>query len=108
MVTVDIKFIASRAGVSPATVSRVLNGTKSVSPQLKQQVLSAVDKYDYHPNMMARGLIIRRSNLIGVVTPNVSSYFHARMIASVEQAAAERGYALGPSTKRYRNPPSGF
>lgn len=92
MATVDIKFIASRAGVSPATVSRVLNGTKSVSPQLKQQVLSAVDKYDYHPNMMARGLIIRRSNLIGVVTPNVSSYFHARMIASVEQAAAERGY----------------
>lgn len=92
MSSVDIRFIASCAGVSPATVSRVLNGTKLVSPALREKVLHEVEKYGYRPNMMARGLIIRRSNLIGVITPNVSGYFHAKVIGSVEEVAAKHGY----------------
>lgn len=92
MGSVDIRYIAARAGVSAATVSRVLNGTKPVSPALRERVLKEVEKYGYRPNMMARGLIIRRSNLIGVITPNVSGYFHAKMIAGIEETAAKHGY----------------
>lgn len=92
MGSVDIRFIASKAGVSPATVSRVLNHSKPVGEETRRRVMKEVEKYGYRPNMLARGLIIRKSNLIGVVTPNVSSYFHARMIASVEEVAAQHGY----------------
>lgn len=92
MASVDIRFIAAKAGVSPATVSRVLNGSKPVSEAVRSRVMAEVEKYGYRPNMLARALIIRKSNLLGVVTPNVSSYFHARMIASIEETAARRGY----------------
>lgn len=89
---VDIKFIAKMAGTSTATVSRVLNGTKSVSPALKKKVLKTVEKYNYRPNITARSLILHKSNLIGVLVPSVSVTFHAAMIAAIENAAEENGY----------------
>lgn len=89
---IDIKFIAKKAGVSPATVSRVMNRTKSVSPELKEKVMAIVQKYNYHPNSMARGLILKKSCLIGVMTPNVSNAFHAKMISAIETQANAHGY----------------
>ena len=55
MDTVNIDFIAKKAGCSPATVSRVLNKSKRVSSELEQRVYDVIAKYDYHPNAMARG-----------------------------------------------------
>lgn len=52
-----IKDIAQKAGVSTATVSRVLNNSKPVSPQLKKKVLKVVEETGYRPNALARGLI---------------------------------------------------
>lgn len=89
---VDIKFIARKAGVSPATVSRVMNGTKAVNPELKEKILQIVSEYNYRPNSMARALILKKSNLIGIMSPNVSSYFHAGLISAIEDAAEEKGY----------------
>lgn len=89
---IDIKFIAKKAGVSPATVSRVMNRTKAVSPELKEKVMAVVEQYHYHPNSMARGLILKKSCLIGVMTPNVSNSFHAAMIAAIEEEANRQGY----------------
>lgn len=88
----NIKFIAQRAGVSPATVSRVLNGTKKVSPELRARVTREVKKYNYRPNFHARGLLTKKSNLIAVIAPNVSDAFHAKIISAIEQRAAERDY----------------
>lgn len=89
---VDIKFIAKKAGVSPATVSRVVNRTKKVSPELKKRVMAEIEKYDYHANAMARGLILKKSNLIGVMSPSVSNYFHATIISAIEKQANLLGY----------------
>lgn len=89
---IDIKFIAKMAGVSPATVSRVMNRTKPVSPKLKEKVMSVVTQYNYHPNSMARGLILKKSCLLGVMTPNVSNAFHAEMISAIEAEANQHGY----------------
>lgn len=89
---VDIKFIAAQAQVSPATVSRVLNKTKTVSPELRSRVISAIEKYDYRPNEMARGLIFRKSKLIGIVTPKVSNAFHAELISQIEARADQAHY----------------
>lgn len=90
--SVDIRFIAGKAGVSPSTVSRVLNGSKAVSPALQKRVMEQVDKYNYRPNLLARGLIINKSNLIGVVVPSVSGSFHSKMVTSIEETAALYDY----------------
>lgn len=89
---IDIKFIAKKAGVSPATVSRVMNRTKPVSPELKEKVMAVVEQYNYHPNSMARGLILKKSCLIGIMTPNVSNAFHSKMIGAIEEEANRAGY----------------
>jgi LacI family transcriptional regulator len=60
--------VAKLAGVSHQTVSRVLNGSPRVRPETRERVLRAVDELDYRPNAMARGLVSRRSKLLGVVT----------------------------------------
>jgi LacI family transcriptional regulator len=77
-----ISDVAKEAGVSLSTVSRVLNNTKQVSPELKERVLKAVEKLDYQPNQHARWLSSRRSNVIGIIMPsggdsNLADYLHA-------------------------------
>lgn len=89
---VDIKFIAKKAGVSPSTVSRVLNGTKPVSEELRQRVMHEVNRYNYRPNFLARGLILKKSDLIGVIAPNVSDIFHSKIISGIEASANEYGH----------------
>lgn len=89
---VDIRFIARMAGVSPATVSRVLSGAKPVSPELRRRVEAEVARYGYRPNRLAQSLISHRSRLIGIVAPSVSGAFHARLISGAEQAADACGY----------------
>lgn len=91
---IDIKFIAKMADVSPATVSRVVNCSKPVSEELRLRVLEAIEKYGYRPNSMARGLILKKSCLIGVMVPNVSNYFHARLVSAIEQYADSLGYSV--------------
>ena len=89
---IDIRFIASQAQVSPATVSRVLNKTKAVSPELRTRVLNTIEKYDYRPNQVARGLINHKTRLIGIVTPKVSNAFHAELISQIEAEADRARY----------------
>ena len=89
---VDIKFIAKKAGVSPSTVSRVMNNTKHVSSELREKVTAVIKQYNYLPNSMARGLILKKSCLIGVMTPNVSNSFHSKMISAIEAEANKAGY----------------
>ena len=86
MATIDIKFIAAKAGVSPATVSRVLNRTKKVSPELEKRVLEVVERYQYLPNLNARSLVHRRTKLIGIIAPKVSGAFHAALITEIEKS----------------------
>lgn len=97
---IDIKFIAKKAGVSPATVSRVMNHTKPVSPALRERVMAVIAQYHYHPNSMARGLILKKSCLIGIMTPNVSNAFHSKMIGSIEECACKQGYNVIVSNVR--------
>lgn len=92
MTKIDIKFIANQAGVSPATVSRVLNGSKYVRPELAERVMAVVEKYQYSPNLTARSLVSHKSRLIGIVTPKVSTSFHAELISEIEKSTDGYGY----------------
>lgn len=91
---VSIYNIAKEAGVSPATVSRVLTGNANVSSEKKMKVEALIKKYDFKPNALARGLSNLHSKLIGFLIPDIRNPFYATLAVECERAADERGYSL--------------
>ena len=89
-----ITDVASRAGVSHQTVSRVMNDHPNVAPGTREKVLRVIRELDYQPNRAARSLSSQRSATIGVVSFGLSFYGPAQMLANVEQAARARGYSI--------------
>jgi LacI family transcriptional regulator len=81
---VTIRDIASAAGVSPATVSRILNNTAAVDPDKEKLVLAAIEKLNFQPNLAAQGLARGRSSNIGVLTQHLGSPFFGEMLLGIE------------------------
>jgi LacI family transcriptional regulator len=84
---VTIHDVAAHAGVSVATVSRVLNGKAVVREETLRQVLAAAELLHYVPNIAARSLSIRRSQTIGIVLPDVHGEFFSEIIRGIDVAA---------------------
>ena len=81
--TITIYDVAREAGVSMATVSRVVNGNKNVKENTRKKVLEVIDRLDYRPNAVARGLASKKTTTVGVVIPNIAnSYFSITSIIS--------------------------
>lgn len=91
---VSIYHIAKEAGVSPATVSRVLTGNANVSTEKRIKVEALIKKYDFRPNAMARSLSSTQTKLIGFLIPDIRNPFYATLAVACERAANERGYSL--------------
>lgn len=89
-----IKDVAHLARVSIATVSRVLNKTGPVRPELEERVLDAVKKLSYQPNKVARSLRRSESHTIGVLIPDSRNPFFAEMARGVEDTLFAKGYAV--------------
>lgn len=89
-----IRDVAARAGVSVATVSRVLNGKELVREATSAQVLEAARTLRYVPNVAARSLSIRRSQTIGIVLPEVHGEFFSEVIRGIDVAARREGYHI--------------
>jgi LacI family transcriptional regulator len=87
--TVTIRGVAADAGVSPATVSRVMNGVSSVAPDLADKVLRSVERLGYRPNLTARGLVSGRTSLVGVIVPDLSNPFFHAILKVLTDAAGE-------------------
>jgi DNA-binding LacI/PurR family transcriptional regulator len=87
----DISTVARRAGVSPATVSRVLNGTRRVKEPIAERVRAAVEELNYIPNNHARSLRSGRSNLLGILISDVRNPFFPEVIEHFESLATEQG-----------------
>jgi LacI family transcriptional regulator len=86
--------VAKRAGVSIATVSNVIRGTKRVSPALQKRVRDAVRELDYYPNAIARSLKVKQTRMLGMVLPDITNPFFPGIIRGAEDAAFERDYFL--------------
>jgi len=89
-----VKDIARVAGVSVATVSRVLNNPDRVAADKREAVLGALRRHDFIPNQHARSLISRRSHAIGLVVPTISNPVFAPTMAAIERELTAAGYAL--------------
>ena len=90
---VTLRVIAREAGVSPSTVSRIINGTVNVSHELKAAVEAAIAKYDFRPDAAARGLALGRTLTIGVLSQAIDSPFYAEGLRGVESELLRAGYA---------------
>jgi LacI family transcriptional regulator len=91
---VTIHDVAARAGVSVATVSRVLNGKSLVREETSRAVLVATSALRYVPNVAARSLSIRRSHAVGIVLPDVHGEFFSEVIRGIDVAARHSGYHI--------------
>lgn len=88
----NIYDIAELAGVSIATVSRVVNSSPLVSEKTKNRVLAVMEEYNYTPNVFARGLGLDSMKTIGIVCPNVADSYMARAVAYLERRLRGYGY----------------
>ncbi|MDD3174240.1 MAG: LacI family DNA-binding transcriptional regulator [Herbinix sp.] len=91
---VTIADIAREAGVSIATVSRVINNTKPVSSDLKNRVFDIIEKNNFKPNELARGLITKKTNIIGVIVPDISNSVFGALIKGINIVCSKKGYTL--------------
>ncbi len=89
-----IKDIAEVLGISPSTVSRVLNKKGYYSPKIEEQVLKIVEESGFVYNMSAKGLRYSKSFTIGLMIPDISNAFFSSLALIVEQYFKERGYSL--------------
>jgi DNA-binding LacI/PurR family transcriptional regulator len=94
------KDVALAAGVSEATVSRVLNGVGPMREDTKQRVLQIVNELNYHPNAIAQSFARRRSGNLGVILPYVpkvhlfSTHYFAEILSGIGEAVQQKGYDL--------------
>jgi LacI family transcriptional regulator len=87
-----MKDIAKKAGVSKATVSRVINNTKPVSKQVREKVERVVNEYNYKPSSVARSLARNETKVIGLIIPDISNAFYSVLVEGISHTAHSRGY----------------
>lgn len=91
---VTIEDIAREAGVSIATVSRVINKTKPVSAQLRDRVYEVIERNHFKPNSLAQGLITKKTNTIGIIVPDISNAVFGKLTKGINSIFARQGYTV--------------
>jgi LacI family transcriptional regulator len=89
-----MKDVADRAGVSLATVSRVVNNPESVLEERRERVTAAIRDLGFSPSYFARGLVTKKTGIIGVIVPDISYAFYSLMLSGIEDYASSKGYKI--------------
>src|SRR6267143_5086975 len=103
--SVSLKFLAEHLGLSPATVSLVINrspAAKSIPHRTQERIREAARELNYRPNFMARSLRAQRSFTIGVVVPEISEGYAALVLSGIEDHLLEEGYFYFVVSHRHR------
>jgi LacI family transcriptional regulator len=99
----SLNAVAKKAGVSTATVSRVLNDLKVVKNSTRARVLKAAQELNYHPNLHARSLARGKSRTLGILVSNMENPFFFDIFRTLESAAHARGYEVVVANTDYRS-----
>jgi len=89
-----IRDVAEKAGVSVATVSHVINGTRKVAPETEVRVRRVMEELGYQPNAIAQSLRKRTTYVIGILVSDITNPFFATLVRGAEDAALEAGYSV--------------
>jgi len=89
---INIKEIARRAGTSPSTISRVINGKNYVNPKKREQILSLIEETGYVPNRAARSIVLKRSFTVGIIMPDTFNMFQRQLFSIIERHLESFGY----------------
>ena len=89
-----LKDIAEKAGVNKSTVSRVLNGTGSISASRQAQIMRIAKELGYIPNESAKVLAGKKAKTIGIILPEIDCNYYARVVAAIETKLKENGYSV--------------
>ncbi|MGE7021519.1 catabolite control protein A [Solibacillus cecembensis] len=92
--TVTIYDVAREANVSMATVSRVVNGNQNVKPATRKKVLDVIERLEYRPNAVARGLASKKTTSVGVIIPDISNNLNAELARGIEDIATMYRYNI--------------
>ena len=92
--TVTIYDVAREANVSMATVSRVVNGNQNVKPTTRKKVLEVIERLEYRPNAVARGLASKKTTSVGVIIPDISNNLNAELARGIEDIATMYRYNI--------------
>lgn len=91
---VTVKDVAEKSGVSVSTVSHVINGTRFVSEDLKTKVRKAMDDLEYKPNLIARSLRTKRSNVLGLIIADITNPYYSEIARNIEYLGHQKGYTV--------------
>lgn len=91
---ITIKDLAKRLNISVSTVSRALRNAIDINPETKQAVLELAKELHYQPNVMAQGLVKRKTNIIGIIVPVIHSNYFSEALSSMTEIANEYDYHL--------------
>lgn len=91
---ITIGDVAKEAGVSIATVSRVINGNYPVKESTRKKVQKVIDKMEFEPNVLARGLINQKSDTIGIIVPSITNLFFPSVVKAIEKTLRSKGYHI--------------
>jgi Transcriptional regulators len=90
----NINDVANEAGVSITTVSRYLNNSYPVSENSKRAIQKAIKKLNYKPNAIARGLINKKTNTVGIVVPSITKMFFPEVVKGIADQCKGKGYSI--------------
>ena len=91
---ITLHDVAREAGVSPMTVSRVINNTGRISAATREHVREVIERLDYRPSRAARTLVTNQTMMIAVITPDITNPYFAEILKGIEDLAWERGYSV--------------
>lgn len=89
---VTLKTISEKLGVTQATVSKALRESTDISEEMKSKVRAISEELGYYPNLLARSLVQRRSNIIGVIIPDINISYYADLVQHIYESAQAIGY----------------
>jgi LacI family transcriptional regulator len=89
-----IKDVAKKAGVSIATVSRVFNDSPFVNEETRKRISKIANELNYTPNLLARGLMLKKTDTLGVILPDLYGDFFSEVIKGIDEIARKKGYHI--------------
>jgi DNA-binding LacI/PurR family transcriptional regulator len=94
--------VAEKAGVSIATVSKVINNTGRISDKTRKKVISVIDELNYYPSFVASALTGKRTQTLGLLMPNLANPFYAELARGMEDRAEEQNYSIVMCSTDYK------